>query len=63
MLEELKKYADKLKEKQATVLSASQDLEAHNKAFMAWLSASLGLPENSQMHIAELLLKTLEKLK
>lgn len=63
MLEELKKQVEKLKAKQEAAELANKDLESHNKAFMAWLTASLGLPENTQMHVAELLLKVSEKLK
>lgn len=63
MLEELKQFADKLKEKQQAYEAAGKDLEAYNKSFTAWISSKVGLPENSQLHLAELMTLVAEKLK
>lgn len=63
MLEELKQFADKLKEKQRVYEAAGKDLEAYNKSFTAWLTSKIGLPENSQLHLAELMTLVAEKLK
>lgn len=62
LLEDLKKHAKELSEKQDALLKAQRDLEAYNKAFTAFLSAELGLPENTQLHIAELIVKVCEKV-
>lgn len=61
-LEDLKKHAKELTEKQDALAKSQRDLEAYNKAFTAFLSAKLGLPENTQLHIAELIVKVCEKV-
>lgn len=62
LLEDLKKHAKELTEKQDAVIKAQRELEAYNKAFMAFISAKLDLPENTQLHIAELMVKVCQKI-
>lgn len=62
LLEDVKKHAKELKELQAAVVKAQSALEAHNKAFMAFLVAKLGLPSDAQMHLAELISLSCEKI-
>lgn len=60
--EELKKYVEKLQEKQKALRLAAQDFEAHKNAFDAWLKAELNLdPEKNEYIVPELIMLWSEK--
>lgn len=55
--EQLKKHMDTLNEKKSILMKANEDYIAHEKSFMAWLSAELGIGKGGQLLLPEILTK------